>query len=353
MTTKLLLHLDHDIKDYSNNNIPFTSIQTPLYAAGAFGNAMSSCTSNRFPHTTQNPFAGIGAGDFTVEFWLKIKSSSNTRQVIFSSNQTDIPNSSNPIVNCYYDPSGFINARSEHIGCIVFNIDGTQIKHPVMSDGWVNGVEHCRLAFVRKDGFLHYYQGNNYGLELNSVNYSRPALIFPSSYSFKETTNYFRVGFDNNIVGGGAFEGNIQEFRISNTAIYTNSHYGPYNQPFTVEVAPPTSFLVNGISGLAKGATTSLTLDKSIIMALPSVIADSYFSQLVNIEKAIIVYTSTNGNQEKELVFDMNKTTPDCKVIFTNICKNNFNISKIILKDFDNVFFIVDSTDIPSLPINL
>lgn len=110
--------------------------------------------------------------------------------------------------------------------------------------------------------------------------------------------------------------------------------------------------LLYGISGITKGASTSLTLDKSILMAFPSIVADSYYSNIVDVEKAIIVYKSTTGNQEKELVFDMTKATPESKITFSNTCRNQFSISKIVLKDFDGGFFIVALADIPSLPIN-
>ena len=154
------------------------------------------------------------------------------------------------------------------------------------------------------------------------------------------------------IFGDRPFFGIIEELRISDTAVY-NGNFTPPTQEFSGNIIIPTSFLVNGISGITKGVSTSLTLDKSIIMSLASVVSDSYYSNIADVEKAIIVYSSTVGNQKKELVFDMTKTTPECKIVFSNTCRNQFNISRITLKDFDGGFFIVASADIPNLTINL
>jgi hypothetical protein len=85
----------------------------------------------------------------------------------------------------------------------------------------------------------------------------------------------------------------------------------------------------------AKGATSTATLDKSELMALPAVSGDAYWSDASNAVKAYIIMSSTVGNQEKTLVFDLAQASPTSPISFSLRARDTFQLDKIILMDAD------------------
>ena len=231
--------------------------------------------------------------------------------------------------------------------------------------GFLNGSLSSSIDVLSlvNDGNFHHFAvvfRNNYNqTQLYIDGVLGASISYSSNYNGTET---FGGNFPLNMtIGGGysvygyslgAFLGVIDELRLSDGGIY-NANFTPPAQEFTTGITPPTSSLVNGISGITKAVSTSLTLDKTILMSLPSVVAYSYFSQIINLEKAIIVYKSTTGNEKKELIFNLSESIPVANLKFSAVAKSQFVISKITLVDFDGGYLGVASADIPSLPINL
>jgi streptogramin lyase len=109
--------------------------------------------------------------------------------------------------------------------------------------------------------------------------------------------------------------------------------------------------LLNFSSAPAKGASSTVTLDKSVLMALPEVVADDYYSDSTNIAHVLIIYGSVTGKQDKILSFDFTQSTPSTGLAFSAKARNAFEIKKIILKDFDGGEFIINrSVFIASTP---
>ena len=105
--------------------------------------------------------------------------------------------------------------------------------------------------------------------------------------------------------------------------------------------------LINNINTAAKGSTTEVTLDKSVLFGLPSVTADPYFSIEANVAKVTMKYESL-GSQKKTLVFDMAQSSPIAHLGFSMRARDTFILSEIILHDYDGDHFIVAASDIPS-----
>lgn len=104
--------------------------------------------------------------------------------------------------------------------------------------------------------------------------------------------------------------------------------------------------LLDGLSSAAKGSTVTITLDMTLLLALPSVVADDYFSKAGNIRKVKVVYKSTEDHQKVDLVFDATQSLPEAQMTFSIHARDNFYLAEIILMDFDNGYFPVASQDL-------
>jgi hypothetical protein len=106
--------------------------------------------------------------------------------------------------------------------------------------------------------------------------------------------------------------------------------------------------LINGINSVTKGSSASLTLDKAVLFALPSVVASAHFSDQTNVKLVKIKYKSSPGNQTKVLTFEASQTTPSASILFSLKARDLFQVEEIILVDFDDAFLLVQSVDIPT-----
>lgn len=84
----------------------------------------------------------------------------------------------------------------------------------------------------------------------------------------------------------------------------------------------------------AKGITVTGQLDKSGVVALSPIAADSYWSDPLVTEKCIVIYKSTTGNQKRILNFDFTQASPEAPLTFPQRCRNEFSIQKVILLDY-------------------
>lgn len=108
--------------------------------------------------------------------------------------------------------------------------------------------------------------------------------------------------------------------------------------------------LINITGTPTKGTLTNLTLDKGVLLAIQSVIDDGWFVQnsSENLNLVEVVYVSTVVGQQKVVIFDASQATPSASLFFSLRADDTFQVSKIILKDFDGGYFNVPSADIPN-----
>ena len=74
--------------------------------------------------------------------------------------------------------------------------------------------------------------------------------------------------------------------------------------------------LLSGHQLAAKSASVVVTMDKSVVSALSSVVADSYYSVSSNIKTIAVIYRSASG-QKKVLYFDATQASPTADLIFS------------------------------------
>ena len=85
----------------------------------------------------------------------------------------------------------------------------------------------------------------------------------------------------------------------------------------------------------AKGQKAEFQLDKAALAALPSVAADSYFSDSANWSHVEIFYKSDTGNQFRVVKFDTTQLIPLSSFYVSLSAKDVFLIQKIVINDFD------------------
>ena len=106
--------------------------------------------------------------------------------------------------------------------------------------------------------------------------------------------------------------------------------------------------LLNNLNSAAKGASVTITLDKSALFALAPVAADPDFSVQANVVRAEVIFRSSVGGQKKRVFFDLTQSTPSAQLAFSNSAKDSFLLSKIILRSADDMIFAVIGSDLPS-----
>lgn len=110
-------------------------------------------------------------------------------------------------------------------------------------------------------------------------------------------------------------------------------------------------FLV-GLNGAQKGVEIEVSLNKTALFMLPSIIGDTYFSDQNNVEKVVFLYRSMEGNQEKSIVFRLEDPVPTALFSFSVYSRDQFALAAIKLYDFDGGHFRVPMQEIPNLDID-
>lgn len=96
----------------------------------------------------------------------------------------------------------------------------------------------------------------------------------------------------------------------------------------------------------AKGATTVVTLDKTVVEGMSQIDADAYWTDSANIKNVFIQYKSTAGGQIKVLMFDFSLASPTASLAFSARARSNFQIFKMIVKDFDDGEIVLNRSDL-------
>lgn len=86
----------------------------------------------------------------------------------------------------------------------------------------------------------------------------------------------------------------------------------------------------------AKGASTTVTLDKTVVEGFSQVDGDAYWTDSANIKNVFVQYKSTAGSQIKVLLFDFSVASPTAVLSFSARARDAFQIIKLIVKDFDD-----------------
>ena len=97
---------------------------------------------------------------------------------------------------------------------------------------------------------------------------------------------------------------------------------------------------------ITRGTPAVFTLNKADLAALPGVVADAYYSDMSNWCKVIMFFKSATGRQIKPVEFDATQTTPTGKFVTTLKSRDDFQIQRIMIIDFDGDTFIVPRSDL-------
>lgn len=95
-----------------------------------------------------------------------------------------------------------------------------------------------------------------------------------------------------------------------------------------------------------KNSVAEFTLNKSVLAAVDSVVADSYFSNSQNWSEVLIYYKSSEGNQREILKFNATQASPTANFLVSDKARDIFQVQKIVIKDFDNGSFTVERTEL-------
>lgn len=89
-------------------------------------------------------------------------------------------------------------------------------------------------------------------------------------------------------------------------------------------------------SSIQKNQSAQFVLNKTELSQLPSILADTYFSDTSNWKEVILSYKSTTGNQNQILKFDATLSSPSYNLLVSEKAKDLFQVQRITIVDFDN-----------------
>lgn len=104
--------------------------------------------------------------------------------------------------------------------------------------------------------------------------------------------------------------------------------------------------IINKPNTIQKNNPTQFTLNKSILSLVPLIASDTYFSDISNWKQVLMYYKSNSGKQKEVLRFNAELPLPIASFLISPKAKNNFEIQKIIIMDFDNGYLVLNRSDI-------
>ena len=216
MTTKLLLHLNGDATDSSGASTPTSTIGSVSYVSGKFNQGLSvqeSLGSGVISIPMTNDLRSIGSGDSTVEFFIKIPQGHGGFVPI------TIAGYSLQIGYPYDNQFRRFAIRSGE------SLTQTNTTWQYDSTGtMIDNGAFQHIALVKKNGLLSLYvEGqrkfwSNFETEVAISDFGTNAEFILGGY--KQNGVYYTNG--NGII--------IDEFRVSNEAIYTTNFTAPSNE---------------------------------------------------------------------------------------------------------------------------
>lgn len=97
-------------------------------------------------------------------------------------------------------------------------------------------------------------------------------------------------------------------------------------------------------ASIQKGVAASFSLDKATLAAVPSVAADSYYSNQSNWQRVSLYYSSASagvGSQIEVVIFDATQPSPTANFLASSTARTQYSIAQIVIRDFDNGCFVV------------
>ena len=202
-----------------------------VYFPGASGNKLKS-------EGTSNPsVTGWGAGDFTIEGWVFMPTSvlsDNTYRHIFA--WTDSSNA-NIGLSILKWRSGISNSVIIYYGTARAGDWGA---NPGLAGGTLPDNQWFHLCLMRSAGTMYYfYDGSLISTKADSTDYS--------SYNMVLT-----LGNDDDVLYNTPWSGWFDDFRISDSAVYSTSGFTAPTSEFGVGIGSP---LLDTVTGISTGGT--------------------------------------------------------------------------------------------------
>ena len=103
-------------------------------------------------------------------------------------------------------------------------------------------------------------------------------------------------------------------------------------------------------STIFKGSISQFTLNINELVLL---VSDSYFQDTQNWKTVSFWYRSSNLVQNKVVKFEISSQSPSANFLATNNSLDSFEIQKIIIKDFDNDYFVITRSQVNSAELDI
>lgn len=97
---------------------------------------------------------------------------------------------------------------------------------------------------------------------------------------------------------------------------------------------------------VVKGSVALFTINKVALLSHPLVSTDAYFSEPLNWYRINAIYKSSVGSQYEIVEFDASQSTPSGKFLVSEKARDEFQIQKIQIMDFDGGFLEINRSDL-------
>jgi len=227
LSTELLLHFDNNLSDSSGNNHPVSSSSSATFNSTSplFGSHSRTYTSNSYDPDTVSPtvFADAAPADYTVEFWMRVGSGgiTNLYNPGFWSALDNVGNT--------YDSAGiYADAYAATPHSLAFywyqaNDGMTTSGGTITSTTTFPEDNDWHHIAVVRDGATYslYLDGTRIATSTNATN----------TLPWGTTAIEMYLGLENYMNGYEGFDGDMEEFRLSSSAVYSGAS-------FTVPTSP-------------------------------------------------------------------------------------------------------------------
>jgi len=99
---------------------------------------------------------------------------------------------------------------------------------------------------------------------------------------------------------------------------------------------------------VSKGISAQFSLNKSELLQHPLVESDPYFSNSINWSRINVIYKSSEGSQYEIVEFDASQTTPVGSFLVSEKARNEFQVIKVKILDFDGGFLEIPRDQLDS-----
>jgi len=104
---------------------------------------------------------------------------------------------------------------------------------------------------------------------------------------------------------------------------------------------------------VSKNSAATFTLNKTELALVNSVSSNAFFSIITNWKYVRLFYQSSPGNQTEIVVFDATQATPQGQFLVSDKARDQFNIQKITIEDFDGGFLEVKRVELNTVDFDI